>query len=44
MELPMAIPYLVPLRLVPFISRVDGETFEGVRVHGVSRTRLLLCW
>lgn len=34
--LPMVVPYLMPLGLIPFISRVDGKTFEGVRVHDVS--------
>ena len=43
-ELLMAFPYLMPLGLVPFIGRVDGETLKGVRVHGVSRIALLFRW
>ena len=40
-ELPIAVPYLMPLGLVPFICRVDSETLEGVWVHNISRFELL---
>lgn len=40
-ELPIAVPYLMPLGLVPFICRVDSETLEGVWVHSISRFELL---